>query len=327
MKASAITGVLAEKLPIILRKKIGLGSLKIALTGAGPITKDTLLFYKKLGINILNVFGQSESTALGTTWRPGDYERPNVDDLLGSIGSPIGGEFKIGNPDENGAGEILLKGRNVMLGYLNRADKNEATISPDGWLKTGDKARQDASSKHVFLVGRFKEIMKDYGGEMIAPTAVEEGIMKACAKDGFGILKQAIVQGDGYYYLSVLVSPLEGDDDGAPNGQLIGAAKSVDPAATTVEEAKKSKLWAETLAQCIGAYNKEANKGPERVWRYHIMDHMITDNDSDLMTPTKKLKRGPITEKFEEVLKSQCGGAPEGGAVKMTCVAACGGQC
>merc|ERR1719229_409843 len=160
-----------------------------ALTGAGPITKDTLLFFRDMGINILNVYAQSESGCLGTGWRPDDFTKYKVSEKIGSIGRPLGNELKI---DEE-TGEILLRGRSVMLGYLNREDKTREAITEERWLKTGDKGRQDKDG-FVFLVGRLKEIMKSHGGEMIAPVAVEEGIKKACNADG-QIVKQAVVQG------------------------------------------------------------------------------------------------------------------------------------
>merc|ERR1719356_1849925 len=191
-----------------------------AITGAGPITHDTLSFFHDMGINILNVYAQSEGAALGTAWKPSDFESYNVTEKFGSSGKALGNDLKL---DEDG--QILLKGRNVMLGYMNRADKTAETITADGWLKTGDKGSIDKDG-FVFLVGRIKEIMKSHGGEMIAPVAVEEGIKKACNRNGL-IVKQAVVQGDGAYYLSVVLTLVEEAEDGIPTGVLAGAAKLV----------------------------------------------------------------------------------------------------
>merc|ERR1719159_903296 len=114
-----------------------------------------------------------------------------------------------------------------MLGYLNRKDKTKHTVTGDGWLMTGDKGIID-SDGFVFLTGRHKEIMK-IQGEMIAPVAVEQGILRSCNPPGETVLKQVIVVGDGKYYISVLITLLERvkeDTSGTPrpSGELDGAA-------------------------------------------------------------------------------------------------------
>merc|ERR1719401_1699544 len=154
-------------------------------------------------------------------------------------------------------GEIVLRGRNMMLGYLNREDKTADAFTPSGWLKTGDRGRIDEDG-FVFLTGRLKEIFKDKGGEMIAPVAVEQGIKAACNSPGKQILKQVIATGDLKYYISVLVTLVEELDDNIPQGNLFADSLKVDPAAKTVKDAMTSKKWEDELEQCIGAYNKEA---------------------------------------------------------------------
>jgi long-chain-fatty-acid--CoA ligase ACSBG len=219
----------------------------------------------------------------------------------------LGNKVRIENTDEEGRGEIELKGRNVMLGYLNRMDKTESAVTSDGWLKTGDMGKFD-KDLFVFLTGRLKEIMKDKGGEMIAPVSVEEGIRKACNQPGKSILKQAIVVGDGKYYISVLLTLVEGAEDGIPTGQLAGAAKDVDPTTKTIEDAKKSTAWAQELTSCIADYNKVAAKSQERVFRYAILAEDITaEHSPDLMTPTFKIKRTGVNAKYADLISS-CGG-------------------
>jgi len=310
---------LRKKHPNVILKGVGLHKVMYAITGAGPITKDTLWFFREMGINILNIYALSESGALGTAWGLKDFDNYNLDEKFGSIGKALGNELKI---DED-TSEILLKGRNVMLGYMNRLDKTTEAITEDGWLKTGDKGRKDEDG-FVFLVGRLKEIMKSHGGEMIAPVTVEEGIKKACNSDGL-IVKQAIAQGDGYYYLSVVLTLVEDAADGIPTGDLAGAAKGVDPSAQTVAAARGSLVWADRLAKCIEKYNTEAKKAPEKVWRYAILPRDITAESSpDLMTPTFKIKREGVAAEYKDLIAS-CGGSPEQGKPKsVPPVRACG---
>jgi len=301
-----LMGKIKDLSPKTILKGVGLGSVKYAVSGAGPITKSTLSFFHEMGLNILNMFAQSESSALGTAWKNSDFKEFNLTEKFGSIGRAMGNKVQI-VMDEEDRGEIELKGRNVMLGYLNRADKTESTITSEGWLKTGDMGRFD-KDKFVFLTGRLKEIMKDKGGEMIAPVAVEEGIKKACNKPGKSIVKQTVVVGDGKYYISALLTLVESATDGIPTGSLAGAAKDVDPAAETIEDARQSEAWAQELSTCIAEYNKVAAKSQERVYRYAILPEDITaEHSPNLMTPTFKIKRTGVNEKYADLIAT-CGG-------------------
>jgi len=304
---SWIMGKVKSLSPATVLKGVGLGSVMYAISGAGPITKSTLNFFHDMGLNILNMFAQSESSALGTSWRNEDFGQFDLQHKFGSIGRPLGNKLKISNPNDEGKGEIELWGRNVMLGYMNREDKTTEAITADGWLKTGDMGRNDGDN-FVFLTGRLKEIMKDKGGEMIAPVAVEEGIKKACNKPGASIVKQAVVVGDGKVYISVLLTLVEDAEDGVPTGKLAGGAKDVDDTVEKVMDAIKSPKWASELSGCIAEYNKVAAKSQERVYRYLILPKDITAEDSpDLMTPTFKIKRTGVNEMYAEEIE-KCGG-------------------
>jgi long-chain-fatty-acid--CoA ligase ACSBG len=288
----------------VILKAIGLDKVKYAVSGAGPVKPDTISFFQKIGINILNMFAQSESSALGTAWTNEDFKTKGIGEKFGSIGRELGNELKLDKSlDEYGKprDEIMLKGRNVMLGYLNRPDKTEETIK-DGWLMTGDKGTID-SDGFVFLTGRLKEIMK-IQGEMIAPVAVEQGILRSCNPPGKTILKQVIVVGDGKQHISVLITLLEEIKDDKmgiprPTGQLAGDARTVSESGS-VEAARNSDAWAAHLNECIGAYNKVAQKSQEKVRHYWILPRDITAEDSpDLMTPTFKIKREAVNKKYE----------------------------
>merc|ERR1712014_301934 len=299
LEQAATTGFTQYAPWSIIQRGIGLHKVRYAVSGAGPIRPDTIAFFQKIGINILNMFAQSESSALGTTWTNEDFKRKGIENKFGSIGRAVGNELKLDDTlDEGGNSrdEIMLKGRNVMLGYLNRPDKTKETVNQDGWLMTGDKGSID-SDGFVYLTGRLK------------------GIMKSCNPPGDTSLKQVIVVGDGMYYISVLITLLEKvkeDENGTPRptGDLDGAAKAIDPALEnqTVAEAKKSSTWAKHLSQCIGAYNAKAAKSQERVYRYLILPKDITAEDSpDLMTPTFKIKREKVSEQYEDEIE-KCGG-------------------
>merc|ERR1712151_396222 len=317
LEQAVTTGVTQYAPWSIIQRGIGLHKVRYAVSGAGPIRPDTIAFFQKIGINILNMFAQSESSALGTTWTNEDFKINGIEKKFGSIGKAVGNELKLDETlDDEGKprNEIMLKGRNVMLGYLNRQDKTDETVTEDGWLMTGDKGSID-SDGFLYLTGRLKEIMK-IQGEMIAPVAVEQGILKSCNPPGDTSLKQVIVVGDGMYYISVLITLLEKvkeDENGTPRptGDLDGAAKAIDPALEnqTVAEAKKSSTWAEHLSKCIGAWNAHAAKYQERVYRYLILPKDITAEDSpNLMTPTFKIEREKVSEYYHDEIE-KCGGS------------------
>ena len=136
----------------VILKQLGLGEVNYAGSGAGPISKDTLSFFNSYKLNILNIFGQSESCGMGTSWLSQSFRL----DKLGSIGltSP-GMELKIQDPEDKSTvaqgekGEIMLRGRAVMLGYMNKPEKSATTIDEDGWLATGDQARPQIPGRFV----------------------------------------------------------------------------------------------------------------------------------------------------------------------------------
>jgi len=147
----------------------GLDKVMYAISGAGSINPTTISFFNKLGIRILNMFAQSESSGLGTAWTNQDFDMDNIEEKFGSIGKALGNELKLDETPDDGEkkqprNEIMLKGRNMMLGYLNEPEKT-AEAFKDGWLMTGDKGRID-SDGFVFLTDRFKEIMKIQGEQV-----------------------------------------------------------------------------------------------------------------------------------------------------------------
>merc|ERR1711920_472632 len=109
-----------------------------------------------------------------------------------------------------------------MLGYLNKPEETKSAIDDKGWLATGDVGYKDKHD-YFWLTGRAKEIMKNPGGETIAPVPIEQKIEKACE----GLVAKTIVVGDKEYYLSVLVMLPEEFRKTKPTGKLAGTAKGL----------------------------------------------------------------------------------------------------
>jgi len=173
-KATAFVGIpgLYDALTKILSKSKGtyyISSLKICISGSSKLSEDTKEKFESIwGKRILVGFGMSES---GVT-----HCQRSEDEKEDSVGYPLTGvRQKILNPSEDGIGELLIKGKSIMLGYWGLA-KKAGIVDGNGWLHTGDLARIDENGC-VFLAGRIKEMIKGSNGENVYPAEVEGVLM------------------------------------------------------------------------------------------------------------------------------------------------------
>mmetsp|Transcript_34741 Transcript_34741/g.45702 ORF Transcript_34741/g.45702 Transcript_34741/m.45702 type:complete len:127 (+) Transcript_34741:1444-1824(+) len=126
------------------------------------MAKETRDFYSHLNMPVLSLYGLSETSA-ATTF----HEFPNCD--LDTAGRPMPGvKLRIYNPDENGEGEVCVRGRNIFMGYLFREKDTWEVFDGEGYFHTGDKGKLDANNNLV-ITGRIKEILITSGGENVEP--------------------------------------------------------------------------------------------------------------------------------------------------------------
>lgn len=148
-----------------LREKAGLDCLRIAISGAAPLPGAIQGFFGNLGIPILEGYGLTEASPVVSVNELGKL-RP------GSVGRPIPSvEVRIEDPDAQGIGEILVKGDNVMKGYLESPEETGRVLS-DGWLRTGDLGRLD-EDRYLYICGRSKNVIVTQAGKKIFPEEVE----------------------------------------------------------------------------------------------------------------------------------------------------------
>ncbi|MFH0777880.1 MAG: AMP-binding protein, partial [Candidatus Eisenbacteria bacterium] len=148
-----------------LRAKSGLGSLRFAVSGAAPLSRDVQEFFGVLGVSVLEGYGLTEASPVVSVNRPGRL-RP------GSVGPPLPGvELRIAEPDLQGVGQVLVRGRNVMKGYLDSPEVTAQTLV-DGWLHTGDLGRVDAKGC-LYICGRSKNVIVTRAGKKVFPEEVE----------------------------------------------------------------------------------------------------------------------------------------------------------
>jgi long-chain acyl-CoA synthetase len=258
-----------------LLEKVGLGHVLIALTGAAPIPRATSEFFLSLGVPLSEVWGMSETSGLGT-WSPHHI-------VPGTTGRPVPGiEIRLGADDE-----ILLRGPCVFGGYLHDAERTAEALDADGWLHTGDAGRFDAEG-NLSIVDRLKDIIIPSSGHNVSPARLE-ALLKECPLVG-----QACVVGDGRSHVAALVVP-------DPEMARLWAARHDLGAATLPEIAAHPAFRAEVDAH-IASINDEVPPS-ERIATFAIIPEEWLP-DSDVLTPTAKLKRRAVNTRYAAEIDS-----------------------
>jgi long-chain acyl-CoA synthetase len=254
-----------------IRAKVGLEELEYGITGAAPINPAVIEFFQALGINLWEGWGMTE-TSVGATYNPVDRIKN------GSVGiADPGVELKIAED-----GEILVRGGNVMHGYYKDPQKTSEAIDPDGWLHTGDVGVID-SDGYLRIVDRKKELIITAGGKNISPANLE-----ALLKQN-PLIGQAMVIGDRRPYVSALVVL---DQEFAP----VWARKAGIVFTTTADLADHPAVRAE-VQKAVDETNRHVSN-VEAVRRFTVLPVEWTP-ESEELTPTLKLKRRVVSEKYE----------------------------
>ncbi len=260
-----------------VREAVGLDQLRVALTGAAPISADLLGWFRAIGVPLSEIYGLSESTAV-TNWEPHRLK-------IGTVGPAVpGGECRIAED-----GEILYRGGNVFAGYLGEPDKTAETIDADGWLHTGDVGSLDADG-HLTITGRIKELIVTAGGKNISPANLEAAVKT------IPLVDQAAAIGDHRKFVSALVTL---DADVAPGWAAErGLPTDLDVLARTDEV---HAAIAEELDSVMAPFNHV-----EKIKRFTVLGD-VWEPDSDVLTPTLKLKRRGILERYGDVIDAMYG--------------------
>ncbi len=255
----------------VLSKIRGLfgGKLRLAVSGAAPISPDILRFFDAAGVLVLEGWGMTETSTAATISTPDDFK-------IGTIGKPFPGcEVKIAED-----GEILVKGPNVFQGYYKNEEATRETIV-DGWLHTGDLGAIDADG-FIKITGRKKDIIITAGGKNITPANLESEIKQ------HPLVSQCVVVGDRRPYLVALVTldPEEAaayaKEHGLPEDPAQLASNGDVRAAIEAHLAKVNEKFARV----------------EQVKKIAILPHDLSQESGEL-TPTLKVKRAVVAQKHE----------------------------
>jgi long-chain acyl-CoA synthetase len=254
-----------------VRKLIGIHRARACITGAAPISPDLVRWYMALGVPMAEVWGMTETGGI-STYNPYDRIRP------GKIGiAAPWNEVRI----DAATGEILVRGPNVFIGYLNQPEKTAEAIDADGWLHTGDVGTVDAEAMFR-ITDRMKDIIITAGGKNVTPTEIENELKFS------PYVTDAVVIGDARPYLVVLIMIDQenvekyAQDHDVPFSNYTSLTRAPEVRALIQAE--------------VDRVNKKFAR-VEQIKKFHLIESQLTAEDEEL-TPTMKLKRKLVQKKY-----------------------------
>ena len=258
-----------------VRALIGMDECKLAVTGAAPIPPEMMLWFRGLGVPLAEIYGMSESSG-PITFSPWVVK-------AGSVGQAVPGcEVRLADD-----GEVICRGGNVFQGYLKEEAKTAEALDADQWLHSGDIGEIDDEG-YLRIVDRKKELLITAGGKNISPSNLESSLKM------IPLIGQACAIGDGRPFVSALVV-LDPDAAGAwaaANGMAGAKLEELAGNPDVIRELEAA------VEQSMASFNNA-----ERVKRISILGEEWLP-DSDLLTPTSKLKRRGIHEKYSAEIEA-----------------------
>jgi long-subunit acyl-CoA synthetase (AMP-forming) len=249
-----------------IRERLGFDRVESVNVGAAPTPPEVIEFFHAIGVPLAELWGMSETSGYGACNPP---ERIKI----GTVGPPApGAEIKLAED-----GEVLMRGPMVMKGYRNQPEKTREALDEEGWLHTGDVGEFDEDG-YLKIVDRKKELIINAAGKNMSPANIE-----AKVKASSPLIGQAVAIGDGRPYNVALITL---DPDVAPG---------------FVEQKGREAVQAE-VQRGVDAANEQLAR-VEQIKRFTILDDEWPPGGDEL-TPTMKLKRKPIHEKYADQIEA-----------------------
>jgi long-subunit acyl-CoA synthetase (AMP-forming) len=259
------------------RSMLGLDEVEALNVGAAPTPVEVLEFMHAIGLPLAELWGMSETCGAGAVNPPDRIK-------IGTVGPPAPGiEIRLDTD-----GEVLVRGGVVMKGYRNLPDKTAETFTDDGWLRTGDIGEFDEDG-YLKIVDRKKELIINAAGKNMSPANIE-----ATLKTASPLIGQAAVIGDRRPFNTALIVL---DSDFAP---AWAAQQGISD--TSLEQLATDDRVREAVAAGIDEANQRLAR-VEQIKKFHIVEGDWLPGGDEL-TPTMKLKRKPIDQKYSEQIES-----------------------
>jgi long-chain acyl-CoA synthetase len=269
---------LADRLVFqVLRQKLG-GRVHTIICGGASLAPEVASFFIAAGLPVYEGYGLTETAPVLSVNRPGQMR-------IGSVGVPYPGvEMRVADD-----GEIQVRGPVVMQGYWGREDETRLAFTADGWLRTGDVGRIDADG-FLYITDRLKDLIVTSGGKNIAPQPIEQRVAAS------PLIAQAVLLGDRRPYPVMLVVPdFPALQRWARHHGGRAAALAADREALIGEPAVQKALRREVRRHVAGC---AALERPKRI--AIVADEFTVDNE--LLTPTLKVRRREVEERYAAVL-------------------------
>lgn len=257
-----------------LRTLLGMDRAQALLSGSAPLDSDVHTFFQAIGLELYEAYGLTETCPGLTSNRPGRMK-------IGTVGPALPGvQLKLAED-----GEILAKGDNITKGYLNRPEATAEAFDDEGWFRTGDEGRIDQEG-FLHITGRKKELIKTSGGKYVAPAKIE-GSLKLLP-----IIQEAVVIGDTRNYCTALISvdPEELGDWAQRKG--ITADQNAPEVKAAIDD------HVATVNADLASF--------ETIKDWSLVDPLTVDNG--LLTPSLKVKRNVVQERYAEDIEEMYAG-------------------
>jgi len=271
-----------------LRNVLGMSRIRVAYTAGAAIGPDLFRFYRSIGVNLKQFYGQTETCAYVCLQRDGQVR-------LQTVGTAAPGiELKIAAD-----GEVLVRGVSVLQGYHNRPDATAEVLDAEGYFHTGDAGVLDAEG-HLRIIDRAKDVGRMAGGAMFAPNYIENKLKF------FPQIKEAVCFGDGREEVCAFVNiDFEAVGNWAERRGLAYGGY--------VDLAGKPEVLA-LVAECLAQVNADLAAEPgmadTQIARFIVL-HKELDPDDDELTRTRKVRRGFIAQKYAVLVDALYGGRTE----------------
>ena len=260
-----------------VRRSIGIHRARFCVTGAAPISPELVRWYLALGVPMIEVWGMTESCG-AATYTPSARMKP------GSIGPACPyNEVRL----DAATGELMIRGDNVFMGYLNQPEKTAETIDGEGWLHTGDVGTQDGDG-YFRITDRMKDIIITAGGKNITPSELENELKFS------PYITDAVVVGDRRAYLTAIVMiDLENVEK---------FAQDRDVPFSNYASLTRAKEVQELIDGEVGRVNAKFAR-VEQIKKFWLLETQLSAEDEEL-TPTMKLKRKLVEKKYAERIEA-----------------------
>lgn len=258
-----------------IKDHLGLRFLKRAYTGGAALGPDVFRFFHALGVNLKQIYGQTEINGIAVVHRDGDVK-------FQTVGTPIPEtDIKI---DENG--EILMRSPAVMEGYYRNPDATKEALK-DGWLRSGDAGYFDEDG-HLIVIDRAKDVMTLHDGTKFSPQFIENKLKFS------PYIKEAVVFGGDWPFVSAMINiDFENVGKWAENNQIAYT--------TYTDLAQKSQVYEMVRSQ---VERSNADLPPAARIRRFLLLHKELDADDAELTRTRKVRRNLVAQRYDDLISA-----------------------